>query len=266
MKSIITFFIVSIFFISCNNENEKPSIEVMKECLINELGSSVKIIGYEHQDGVVKIIDGVKLYDAFFNAEVKFLSNVGDFHVGDEYKLVKVSVQLMKTENGWNCQQYDWSSSKLIKLNKNSNEITNPVSGEQFKNEITKKNNDTIVSEQPSEYYEETSSPNSDAYSLFNGQEYYGTIDSKDVKIKISWNNNKTISAIYYFTDNINKMCSWKGTNYNDGEIKITDFYGDVVNGNGTLTKTLSNNTINWIGEIYKENGGYMNVSIRRAR
>jgi hypothetical protein len=45
--------------------------------------------------------------------------------VGDEYKLVKVSVQLMKTENGWNCQQYDWSSSKLIKLNKNSNEIRN---------------------------------------------------------------------------------------------------------------------------------------------
>lgn len=103
-------------------------------------------------------------------------------------------------------------------------------------------------------------------YSVFNGQEYYGTIDSKDVKIKISWNNDKTITAIYYFTDNLNKMHSWEGTNFNDGELKITDYDDDVLIGNGTLIKTISDNSINWTGEINKENDGYLNVSIKRAK
>jgi hypothetical protein len=103
-------------------------------------------------------------------------------------------------------------------------------------------------------------------YSLFVGQEYYGTIDSKDVKFKISWNNDKTITAIYYFTDNLNKMHSWKGTNFNDGELKITDYDDDVLIGNGTLRKTISNKSINWIGEINKENGVNLSVSIKRVK
>lgn len=127
-----------LLLISCSSENDKPTDDVMRTCLINELGASVKIQGYQHQDGVLKEIDGIKMYDAYFNAEVKFLSNVGGvFQVGDEYKLVKVSIQLMKTEKGWNCQQYDWSNAKLIKINEGVNEVISNVSGQQFKNALT---------------------------------------------------------------------------------------------------------------------------------
>lgn len=135
----ILLIITTIIFTSCNTENkvDKPSVEVMKECLTNELGASVKILGYEHQDGINKEIDGVKFYDAYFNAEVKFLSNIGrTFEVGDEYKLVKVAVQLMKTEKGWNCQEYDWSNVILVKINKGARTDNENVSGQVFRNAL----------------------------------------------------------------------------------------------------------------------------------
>jgi hypothetical protein len=159
MNKLLPF--LTIVLASCFNENDKPSVDVMKECLIKELGSSVKIAGYEHQDGVTKVIDGVKIYDAYFNAEVKFLSNAGGvFKVGDEYKLVKVSVQLMKTEKGWNCQEYDWSNAKLVKINKGSNEDLNNVSGQEFKTAISEPVSNTSNQRNTSNNYQKNANDN----------------------------------------------------------------------------------------------------------
>lgn len=112
--------ILSVFtFLSCKNEySQNPDNEKMRNCLSNYFSNKIKINSYQHLDGLQKEIDGVKYYESYFNAEIKFISNYEDFRAGDEYKVLKGVLLFMKTEKGWNCQEFDFSKSELIKINK----------------------------------------------------------------------------------------------------------------------------------------------------
>ena len=112
--------ILSVFTLfSCKNEFlQNPNEEEMKNCLSNYFSDKIKINSYQHLDGLQKESDGVKYYESYFNAEIKFISNYEDFRAGDEYKVLKGVSLFMKTEKGWNCQEFDFSKSELIKINK----------------------------------------------------------------------------------------------------------------------------------------------------
>ncbi|MEG2077859.1 hypothetical protein [Chryseobacterium sp.] len=115
------FLILLSFFtlINCNNEHsKKPDENVIKECLSNYFSNKIKINSYQHIDGLPKEKDGVKYYEGYFNAEINFISNYENFKAGDEYKIIKGVLHFMKTENGWNCQEFDFTGSQFIKLNK----------------------------------------------------------------------------------------------------------------------------------------------------
>lgn len=111
--------IISIFtLVSCNDISQKPNEEVMKNCLSDYFSEKIKIISYQQVDGLQKEKDGVKYYEGYFNAEIKFISNYEDFKVGDEYKILKGVLLFIKSERGWNCQEFDFSNSEFIILNK----------------------------------------------------------------------------------------------------------------------------------------------------
>ena len=104
-KNLIFLFIVTFnvfVFQSCKNE-DRPSEEKMSECLADELQNKAKILSYKLQDGLTKEKDGVKYYDGYFNAEVKFIANYNEYVAGDQYKIIKGAISFIKTDNGWNC-------------------------------------------------------------------------------------------------------------------------------------------------------------------
>jgi len=121
MKKALTIYsvtmVLSIFILSCTNFlKDKPSYDKMKECLADELANKAIVNSYEQQDGLTREKDGVKYYEGYFNAEIKFIANYGKFKAGEQYKIIKGTVSFMKTENGWNCQTFDISSANLIKI------------------------------------------------------------------------------------------------------------------------------------------------------
>ena len=117
MKYLITFLSICIV-LSCKNElAKKPNEETIKECLSNHFSDKIKISSYQHIDGLPQEKDRVQYYEGYFNAEIKFISNYEDFKAGDEYKIIKGVLHFMKTENGWNCQEFDFTGSQFIKLN-----------------------------------------------------------------------------------------------------------------------------------------------------
>jgi hypothetical protein len=117
MKYKLLLLINITFLLSCNLLYDKPSNEKMKECLSNELLNKAIVEGFDQQDGLTREKDGVKYYEGYFNAEIKFIANTSSFSVGERYKIIKGTLSFMKTEKGWNCQQFDFSSSNFVKIN-----------------------------------------------------------------------------------------------------------------------------------------------------
>jgi len=113
LYSIFVFGIFSSCIFSCK---DKPSDDQLKECLANELSNKALIESFEQQDGLTREKDGVKYYEGYFNAEIKFVSNSSTFNAGDRYKIIKGTVSFMKTEKGWNCQRFDMPVSNLVKI------------------------------------------------------------------------------------------------------------------------------------------------------
>jgi hypothetical protein len=111
---------ISAFYMlicSCNFlSKDKPTDDKMKECLGNELANKAIIVSYEQQDGLTREKDGVKYYEGYFNAEIKFIANSANYKAGEQYKIIKGTISFMKTENGWNCQSFDMSASNLVKI------------------------------------------------------------------------------------------------------------------------------------------------------
>jgi len=106
-----------ILICSCNFfSKDKPTDDKMKECLGNELANKAIIESYEQQDGLTREKDGVKYYEGYFNAEIKFIANSANYKAGEQYKIIKGTISFMKTENGWNCQSFDMSASNLVKI------------------------------------------------------------------------------------------------------------------------------------------------------
>ena len=103
-----------LFILSACKTNNSPSTEKMKECLSNELANKAVIMSYEQQDGLTKIKDGVKYYEGYFNAEVKFIANTASFNAGQRCKIIKATLSFIETEKGWNCQSFDINSSNIV--------------------------------------------------------------------------------------------------------------------------------------------------------
>jgi len=115
IKQIFLLFIVFRFFTACNSVN-KPSAAIMKECLTNELSNKAIVESYDQQDGLLREKDGVKYYEGYFNAEIKFVANTNNYKAGQRYKIIKGTVSFMKTEKGWNCQEFDISATNIVKI------------------------------------------------------------------------------------------------------------------------------------------------------
>ena len=81
IKQIFLLFIVFRFFTACNSVN-KPSAAIMKECLTNELSNKAIVESYDQQDGLLREKDGVKYYEGYFNAEIKFVANTNNYKAG----------------------------------------------------------------------------------------------------------------------------------------------------------------------------------------
>lgn len=109
--------IVCCISLSCKESKiDKPNDAQMSECLGNELANKAIINSYQQQDGLTREKDGVKYYEGYFNAEIKFIANYSGFKVGERYKIINGTVSFMKTENGWNCQSFDMSAANLVKI------------------------------------------------------------------------------------------------------------------------------------------------------
>ncbi len=117
MKINVFFLFTLSFLCSCNIFSDKPSTEKMKVCLTNELSSKAIVVEFDQQDGLAREKDGVKYYEGYFNAEIKFITNYGFYHAGESYKIIKGTLLFMKTEKGWNCQQFNFKSSNFVKIN-----------------------------------------------------------------------------------------------------------------------------------------------------
>jgi len=116
MKLLNLLFVLVIFLLSCNFISDKPSTENLKECLLNELSNKAIMEEFDQQDGLVREKDGVKYYECYFNAEIKFIANKDFYSAGERYKIINGTLSFMKTERGWNCQDFDWSSSNFVKI------------------------------------------------------------------------------------------------------------------------------------------------------
>lgn len=103
-------------------------------------------------------------------------------------------------------------------------------------------------------------------YDNFFGQEYNGKVDGEEIKMKIKWNTDETISAIYYVLSAPQNIHDWQGSNYTPGELKFTEFSNGNKIGEGVLSKTLAQRTIYWSGELYRANGTRSVISIYRTR
>ena len=117
-----------VFLLSCNSVSDKPSAEKLKECLSNELANKAVIEEFDQQDGLVREKDGVKYYECYFNAEVKFITNTDSYNAGERYKIIHGTLSFMKTERGWNCQEFNWGSSNFVKI-KEAGETSNHIDG-----------------------------------------------------------------------------------------------------------------------------------------
>ncbi|MCB9033957.1 MAG: hypothetical protein H6553_08980 [Chitinophagales bacterium] len=146
MKLFINTIVISTCFIllnACTFNDKKPTEEEMKKCLMQELDNKAKVLNFETQDGLNSTPDGVKTYDAIFNAEIKFISAYKDkFKPGDYYKIINGSVKYIKTEKGWKAKSYDWDNMTLENLNdktNNNNVVDNDY--DVYNDEITEATN-----------------------------------------------------------------------------------------------------------------------------
>lgn len=158
---------------ACNAlSNEQPSQDKMKECLGNELANKAIIESYEQQDGLKREKDGVKYYEGYFNAEIKFIANYNNYKAGEQYKIIKGTVSFMKTDNGWNCQGFDMSAAKLVEIKQQAESAESPKANQTNspKQELNKEN--STPAQQPS---------NNPSISSNNaGKKYIAVIDDAD--------------------------------------------------------------------------------------
>jgi hypothetical protein len=119
LKNNYQYFLFIILLVSCKTNNSPSEIK-MKECLSNELSNKAIVESYEQQDGLTREKDGVKYYEGYFNAEVKFITNTGEFKAGQRCKIIKATLSFMKTENGWNCQDFNIAASNIVKIKEQS--------------------------------------------------------------------------------------------------------------------------------------------------
>jgi hypothetical protein len=245
---------MSCLLTACTN-SDKPTLDRMKECLSSELANKAIVLTLEQQDGLKSQKDGVNYYEGYFNAEIKFIANyLNLYKAGEKYKIIKGTLSFMKTENGWNCQSFDMSSANLVKI-KEVGDNTNHIDASENQSKVASTSEDN--------------NQNSSILSIYNsddGQEYTGTINGNDINLKIKWKSNKTLSGIYYIIDNPTNIISWNGTNFNDGEIQITEFNGSSKIGDGKLVKSIDGNTITWAGNIFREGGAADYIQISRPR
>ena len=187
----------------------------MKNCLSDYFSNKIKINSYQHLDGLLKEKDGVKYYEGYFNAEIKFISNYSEYQAGDEYKILTGVLQFIKTENGWNCQEFDFTNSELIKLNKfeNKNLDKTQIESPNSVNSTFKSNNsDNNYSEDEiknviNNYYQAISTKNfNEFYNIFNPlvDNFFGkanlTVD-QIINENINYQNRWTHFEIYVDTN-----------------------------------------------------------------
>jgi hypothetical protein len=260
MNTIYKYFILLIsinIFFSCNLK-DKPSDLKMKEGLTNELSNKAIVVKFEQQDGLFSEKDGVKYYEGYFNAEIKFIANYSvNYRVGERYKIIKGTLAFMKTENGWNCQSFDISAANLVKIKEEGDNISHISAGESNIDKESNKNSSTDSTNQNKVMK---------LYDSYDGQEYFGEINSLNIRMKIIWKKNKTISAIYYFLDNPKNLNSWTGNNYTDGLLVISDNVSGENSREGKLIKSIDENSIVWSGKISNSSGEEEPVIIRRPR
>jgi hypothetical protein len=70
----------------------------------------------EERDGVIKEKDGVKYYDSYINADIKFTSETKGFSAGKRYKIVKGHIAFIQTDKGWNCQEVNIGDEEMIEI------------------------------------------------------------------------------------------------------------------------------------------------------
>jgi hypothetical protein len=97
-------------------------------------------------------------------------------------------------------------------------------------------------------------------------QYYSGTSDGDNIKAKITWKADETISGSYYFTSNSSRVYKLSGTNYVDGELEVVESFNGKRTGSGFLYKTLKESRIIWSGYIYNNHGTKSYVYLTRSR
>lgn len=239
--------ILSVFTLfSCKNEFlQNPNEEEMKNCLSNYFSDKIKINSYQHLDGLQKESDGVKYYESYFNAEIKFISNYEDFRAGDEYKVLKGVSLFMKTEKGWNCQEFDFSKSELIKINKFETTQENSESKE-FNN---KNSENTVYSNQ------NVNSENNESKIKGIIDNYYNAISNKDYNefynlfssnVNFFGKPNYTVDEIIEENKNYQKRWPYYEVNLDTSSFEF------IPNGSKTITqyrifyKVKKNQNDNW--------------------
>jgi len=146
MKNISFFVLFSgVFLFSCSNN--KPGDEKMRACLSKELSNKAIVVSFDQQDGLAREKDGIKYYEGYFNAEIKFIANLNQFKAGDKYKIIRGTVSFMKTENGWNCQSFDLSAANLVKIKEQGDPSTHINAGDNNLTEASEQTNNKGASE-----------------------------------------------------------------------------------------------------------------------
>lgn len=197
MKFFVLFAFSLLALSGCKNgfSSNTPEDNAMKKCLSSYFDDKIKISAYEHKDGLEKEKDGVKYYESYFNAEIKFIANYQHYNAGDEYKIVNGVSSFIKTEKGWNCLELDFSKCQLIKLNdvgkveaapKEDNERDGNVDNKVFKStDNVSPDNDIMIKDFVSKYYNAISNKDyPEFYNLFSSNvNFFGNLNYSVEKI-----------------------------------------------------------------------------------
>ena len=105
-----------LFLFSCAFFSNKPKPDQLKSCLADYYSNRIVIESLEERDGVIKEKDGVKYYDSYINADIKFTSETKGFSAGKRYKIVKGHIAFIKTDKGWNCQEVNIGDEEMIEI------------------------------------------------------------------------------------------------------------------------------------------------------
>ncbi len=234
-----------VLLVSCQSGADKPSEEKMKSCLTNELSNKAIVESFEQQDGLASEKDGVKYYEGYFNAEIKFISNYNNtYKAGERYKVVKGTISFMRTEKGWNCQSFDMSAATLIKIKDEGDQGAHKAGSDPG---TTSSLIDSTRSADPAVV--------TGRFDSFDGQDYDGDCNGKGISVKINWKKDKTLEAVFLFTETANELYTLIGNNYTDGVLQLDLIRNDKVFASGSLNKSMDASFVTWSGVLSSQVG-----------